>query len=89
MRRLFDHIDLRVRSFSAARPFYAAFLPAVGFSEFCETPIGIAFDAVRDHPKPEFVGLIEDPDPNGAKLRPGFVASTDGRICRQAKSVLW
>lgn len=70
MRRLFDHIDLRVRSFSAARPFYAAFLPAVGFSEFCETPIGIAFDAVRDHPKPEFVGLIEDPDhvPNATRM---------------------
>jgi predicted enzyme related to lactoylglutathione lyase len=59
-RRLFDHIDLRVRSVAEAMPFYAALLPAIGFPDFGETPIGIAYDAVREHPKPEFVGLIED-----------------------------
>ena len=88
MRRLFDHIDLRVRSLSAARPFYAAFLPAVGFSEFCETPIGIAFDAVREHPKPEFVGLIEDPDhaPNATRL--AFWADSKEEVDRIAAIVI-
>ena len=70
MRRLFDHIDLRVRSLAEAKPFYAAFLPAIGFPDFCETPIGIAYDARREHPKPEFIGLIEDPIhvPNATRL---------------------
>ena len=58
MKRLFDHIDLRVRSLAEAKAFYSAFLPAIGFPDFCETPIGIAYDARRDHPKPEFIGLL-------------------------------
>jgi len=31
--RHFDHIDLRVPNLAVARPFYAALLPALGFSE--------------------------------------------------------
>jgi hypothetical protein len=48
-RRLFDHIDLRVRGLADAGPFYAQLLPAIGFHEFGQTPIGVAYDAVRDH----------------------------------------
>ena len=59
--RLFDHVDLRVRSLAEAKPFYAALLPALDFPAFGVRSLGIAYDAVRDHPKPEFVGLIEDP----------------------------
>jgi len=84
MRRLFDHIDLRVRNLAEARPFYAAFLPAVGFPDFCETPIGIAYDARRDHPKPEFIGLIEDPGhlPNATRI--AFWADTRDDVDRIA-----
>ena len=32
MRRHYDHIDLRVRSLSEARPFYEVLLPALGFT---------------------------------------------------------
>jgi len=70
MGRLFDHIDLRVRSLIEARPFYSQFLPAIGFPDFCDTPIGIAYGAKSGHPKPEFIGLIEDPEhiPNGTRI---------------------
>jgi catechol 2,3-dioxygenase-like lactoylglutathione lyase family enzyme len=33
MRRLYDHIDLRVRSLKEARAFYEAVLPALGVTE--------------------------------------------------------
>ncbi|MBC2604794.1 VOC family protein [Pelagicoccus albus] len=72
MKRLFDHIDLRVRSMEQARPFYAAFLPAIGFSEYCETPIGIAFGTASEHPKPEFIGIIEDSQHNSNATRIAF-----------------
>jgi predicted enzyme related to lactoylglutathione lyase len=86
-RRLFDHIDLRVRSLAEAKPFYAVLLPAVGFPEFCETPIGIAYDAVRDHPKPEFVGLIEDIShvPNATRI--AFWMDTKEDVDRVAAAI--
>lgn len=85
MKRLLDHVDLRVRSLAEARPFYAALLPAIGFPTFGETPIGIAYDAIRDHPKPEFIGLIEDPAhvPNATRL--AFWADTKEDVDRIAK----
>ena len=59
--RLFDHLDLRVRSLREAEPFYAAILPALGFPHRGRSPHGIYFEALGPHPKPEFIGLIEDP----------------------------
>jgi catechol 2,3-dioxygenase-like lactoylglutathione lyase family enzyme len=87
VRRLFDHIDLRVRNLAEAKTFYAAFLPAIGFPDFCETPIGIAYDARRDHPKPEFIGLIEDPAhvPNATRL--AFWADSKADVDRVAEVV--
>ena len=88
MKRLFDHIDLRVRSLPQAKPFYAAFLPAIGFSTFSMTSIGIAFDAIRNHPKPEFIGLIEDPThiPNATRL--AFWAESKEEVDRIAKIIV-
>jgi catechol 2,3-dioxygenase-like lactoylglutathione lyase family enzyme len=85
--RLFDHVDLRVRSLAEATPFYSVLLPALGFPNFCETPLGIAYDAVRDHPKPEFIGLIEDPAhvPNATRL--AFWAETKQEVDRIAAVV--
>src|SRR5262249_6591650 len=76
MRRLFDHIDLRVRSLAEAKPFYSRFLPAIGFPEFCETSLGIAYDAKREHRKPEFIGLIEDPEHRPNRTRIAFWAES-------------
>ena len=87
MRRLFDHIDLRVRSLAEAKAFYSVFLPAIGFPDFCETPIGIAYDARRDHLKPEFVGLIEDPAHVPNATRVAFWADTKEEVNRVAEVV--
>jgi catechol 2,3-dioxygenase-like lactoylglutathione lyase family enzyme len=83
-RRLFDHIDLRVRDLQEARPFYGLVLPALGFPDAGDTPLGIAYDAVRDHRKPEFVGLIEDRGhvPNATRL--AFWAETKAEVDRIA-----
>jgi predicted enzyme related to lactoylglutathione lyase len=86
-RRLFDHIDLRVRSLADAGPFYAQLLPAIGFPEFGQTPIGVAYDAVRDHPKPEFIGLIEDPDHRPNATRIAFWAESKDDVNRIAHVV--
>lgn len=87
MQRLFDHIDLRVKSLNEARPFYAAFLPAIGFPNFVETSIGISYEAERDHPKPEFIGLIEDPNhvPNATRI--AFWAETKEDVNRIANVI--
>lgn len=58
--RLFDHIDLRVRDLAAADAFYQVLLPALGFPTRGVTSHCVYYEAVRDHPKPEFIGLIED-----------------------------
>ena len=87
-RRLFDHIDLRVRSLPEAKPFYAVLLPTVGFPQLCDTPLGIGYDAVSDHPKPEFVGLIEDVAhlPNATRI--AFGAETKEDVDRVAAAVM-
>jgi catechol 2,3-dioxygenase-like lactoylglutathione lyase family enzyme len=87
-RRLFDHIDLRVRSLAEARPFYARVLPVLGFPTFCETPLGIAYDAIREHPKPEFIGLIEDPEHRPNATRIAFWAESKEEVERIAKIVV-
>jgi predicted enzyme related to lactoylglutathione lyase len=87
-RRLFDHIDLRVRSLAEAKPFYAQFLPALGFPNFGETPMGIAYEAIRDHPKPEFIGLIEDPDHRPNSTRIAFWSKSKEELDLLAKVVL-
>ena len=58
--RLFDHLDLRVRDLNEAEPFYSVILPALGFPVRGSAPHCIYFEAKRDHPKPEFIALIED-----------------------------
>jgi predicted enzyme related to lactoylglutathione lyase len=88
MRRLFDNIDLRVRSLAEAKPFYSRFLPAIGFPEFCETPIGIAYDAKREHRKPEFIGLIEDPDHRANGTRIAFWTESKEELDRLAPVIV-
>lgn len=82
MKRLFDHVDLRVRQLAEARLFYAGWLPALGFSRVKATPIGVAFIADRDHPKPEFIGLIEAPDHVPNETRLAFWADTSEEVDR-------
>lgn len=87
MRRLIDHVDWRVRSLAEVKGFYVRFLPAVGFPEVEENADWIGFSAKREVPKPEFVGVIEDPEhkPNGTRL--AFWAESREEVDRIAKVV--
>ena len=60
-RRLFDHLDLRVGNRPEAEAFYDLVLPALGFPHKGVAPHGVYYEAASDHPKPEFVALIEEP----------------------------
>ena len=60
MTRLIDHLDFRVRDLAVADDFYGAILPALGFPTRGVTAHCIYYEARRDHPKPEFIALIED-----------------------------
>ena len=87
MIRIFDHIDLRVSNLEEAQVFYSVFLPAIGFPDLDKIPIGNAYHARRDHPKPEFIGLIEDPKhvPNSTRL--AFWAETKNDVDRLGELV--
>ncbi len=68
--RLFDHLDLRVRDLKEADAFYRLILPPLGFPTRGATPHCIYFEAAGNHPKPEFIALIEDKNhtPNSSRI---------------------
>ena len=68
--RLLDHLDLRVRALPEADAFYGVILPALGFPVRGVTPHCIYFEAGGDHPKPEFIALVADPEhqPNATRV---------------------
>ena len=68
--RLFDHIDLRVRDLAEADRFYGKILPALGFPTRMQGKDYIGYNSDRDHPKPEFIALDEDPNhvPNRTRI---------------------
>ena len=77
MKRLFDHLDLRVTSLAEARPFYDVLLPSLGFPHYNDEGPGVfSYDAAREHPKPEFVAVIEDPGHVPNATRVAFWADT-------------
>lgn len=83
----FDHVDLRVRSFDAARPFYDAFLPALGFTQIKVHDLEISYymPVTPERPKPPFVGLNRDePDHRGGANRIAFWADSEAEVDRIA-----
>ncbi len=58
MRRLYDHIDLRVPNLAEVTPFYEALLPAVGFQRKVSVEGWLQFEAV-DHGMTAFFGVTE------------------------------
>src|SRR5205085_7553049 len=60
-------------------------LPAIGFPDFCPIAHGISYDAAREHPKPEFVAIIEDKNhvPNASRV--AFWAETKEEVDAFAK----
>ena len=60
MRRLYDHIDLRVPDLAAARAFYETFLPALGFTRKTEIPGWLQDEAEGEKEGPAaFFGVTE------------------------------
>lgn len=58
--RLFDHLDLRVSNRKAAESFYDVIMPVLGFPVKGVTGHCAYYEATSDHPKPEFVALVEE-----------------------------
>ena len=77
MHRIFDHVDLRVRSVAAARAFYDPFLTAVGLSETDVDDSGLLIYCRRvDGRVQEVVTLIDDPQHPPCKTRVAFGAAS-------------
>jgi len=68
-KRLFDHIDLRVRNRKAAQEFYAQILPAIGFAVDKSGERWGVFEA-KGGKGVDFFGFTEEADhrPNGNRI---------------------
>jgi catechol 2,3-dioxygenase-like lactoylglutathione lyase family enzyme len=88
MRRLFDHLDLRVRSLQAADAFYSEILPLIGFpNRVVESEKVISFDASDQHEKPRFIALIEEADYVPSSTRVAFWAEQRSELDRVAEAL--
>jgi catechol 2,3-dioxygenase-like lactoylglutathione lyase family enzyme len=79
MPRIFDHVDLRVRSLKKAAPFYCAFLPELGFTRHVEIEGWLQFERTGDLAA-EFFGVTEDTAhvPNASRI--AFWAESNSRV---------
>ena len=84
---IFDHVDYRVRSISAVRPFYDAFLRAFGFRGKVQSDGTVLYLRIADRKIHEAFVLNEDPThrPNGTRL--AFSASSTEEVDRIAEIV--
>ena len=83
MKRVFDHIDLRVRNLPACEPFYRALLPLLGFTRQVEIPGWLQFMAEGAGAQP-FFGVTEDLDRRPSKTRIAFWADSDATVDKLA-----
>jgi len=80
MRRRYDHIDLRVRSLSEARPFYEMLLPALGFTREAKIEGWLQFEAVGADGATEFFGVTESPQHVANECRIAFWADSISEV---------
>ena len=83
--RLFDHIDLRVRDRRKAQRFYAAILPAIGFTADKSGDEWGQFEGDQPDMKNEFFGFTEDPNHSPNETRIAFWAETRKDVERIAE----
>src|ERR1700682_416093 len=85
-RRLFDHIDLRVKNRKAAQEFYAQILPAIGFTVDKSGERSGLFDD-EGGKGVDFFGFTEEADhrPNGNRI--AFWAESRAAVDRVAEVV--
>ena len=85
MRRRYDHIDLRVRSISEARPFYETLLPALGFTHDVRIEGWLQFESVGADGVTEFFGVTESPRHVANECRVAFWADSTSEADRLAE----
>jgi catechol 2,3-dioxygenase-like lactoylglutathione lyase family enzyme len=83
MRRILDHIDLRAPRLEDVRPFYEAFLPALGFTRDARIEGWLQFEAA-DAEVSEFFGITESPDHRPNENRIAFWAESTVEVDRLA-----
>jgi len=85
MPRRYDHIDLRVRSLSAARPFYEVFLPALGFTRDVRIEGWLQFESDDADGVTEFFGVTESPQHVANECRVAFWADSTSEVDKLAE----
>ena len=85
MPRRYDHVDLRVRNISEARPFYETLLPALGFTRDVRIEGWLQFEATGDDVASEFLGVTEAPDHRPNECRIAFWADSINEVDKLAK----
>ena len=80
MSRCYDHIDLRVRSLSEARPFYEALLPALGFTRDVRIEEWLQFESYDADGVTEFFGVTESPQHVANECRVAFWADSISEV---------
>jgi len=80
LHRRFDHIDLRVQNLALARPFYAALLPAPGFSKDVSEGTWFQSETEQSGGAGEFFGLIEFPSHVSNETRVAFWAESTAKV---------
>jgi catechol 2,3-dioxygenase-like lactoylglutathione lyase family enzyme len=87
-KRLFDHIDLRVRNRPRAERFYSKILPALGFTADQSGGEWGVFEAEREQSKPvEFFAFIEDKNHQPNQTRIAFWSETRDEVDRLTEIV--
>jgi catechol 2,3-dioxygenase-like lactoylglutathione lyase family enzyme len=84
MKRIFDHIDLRVPSLAEAEPFYAALLPALGFARKVDVEGWLQWESAWG-PVTEFFGMTESEEFAPNENRIAFWAESDEEVDRLAE----
>lgn len=86
MSRYFDHIDLRVKNRAVAQKFYAALLPALGFTQDESGKLWGAFQVPEAEGNArEFFGFTEDANHRPDESRIAFWAASRADVDRVAE----
>ena len=88
MRRLYDHIDLRVRSLAEAHPFYETLLPALGFTRDVRIEQWLQFEAAGADGATEFFGVTESSRHVANECRIAFWAESPSEVDRLAEIIV-
>ena len=83
MRRLYDHIDLRVPQLAEVAPFYERLLPALGFTRRAEIEGWLQFEG-GDREITSFFGVTESAGHVANENRIAFWAESDEEVDRLA-----